>query len=80
MIDYELPALLFVANFAHFNLDTKILKYIIFEWQYGSTRFEKIDTSMTLSVKKAGSRFELSANFKFQPLCDLSTLILKNIV
>ena len=77
LTDYELPALLFVANFADFNLDTKNLKYIIFERQYGSTGFERIDTSMTLSVKKAGSTFELSANFKFQPLCDLSTLDFK---
>ena len=77
LTDYELPALLFVANFADFNLDTKNLKYIIFERQYGSTGFERIDTSMTLSVRNAGSTFELSANFKFQPLCDLSTLDFK---
>ena len=71
--DNQLPALLFVVNFADFNLETKSLKYVIFERQYKSTSYERIDTSILLSVKNAGSTFELSANFQFQPLCDLST-------
>ena len=71
--DNQLPALLFVANFADFNLETRNLKYIIFERKYGSLNYERIDTSMYLSLHEIGSTFELSANFKFQPLCDLST-------
>ena len=73
LTDNQLPALLFVVNFADFNLETKNLKYIYFERKVGSTIYERVDTSLYLTVKSAGSTFELSANFEFQPLCDLST-------
>ena len=75
--DNQLPSLLFVVNFADFNLDTKNLKYIYFERKYGSTIYERVDTSIYLSVNEVGSTFELSANFKFQPLCDLSSIEFK---
>ena len=70
--DNELPALAFVANFADFDLETKKLKYIIFERPYGGTNYEKVDTSLLLTVRNPGSTFELSANFDFQSLCDLN--------
>ena len=73
ILDDQLPALLFVVNFADFILEKKQLKYIIYERKYGSTSYERIETSMFLSVRNAGNTFELSANFKFQSLCDLST-------
>ena len=69
----QIPSLSFVANFADFDLETKKLKYIYFERAYGETNFERIDTTLLLSVRTAGSTFELSANFKFQTLCDLNT-------
>ena len=68
----ELPALAFVANFADFDLDTKKLKYYIYERGYGATTYEKVESSLLLTVRNAGSTFELSANFNFQSLCDLS--------
>ena len=70
----QLPDLAFVANFADFDLETKKLKYYIYERAYGSTLYEKVDTSLLLTVREAGSTFELSANFKFQTLCDLDTM------
>jgi hypothetical protein len=73
LTDNQLPDLLFVANFADFNLETKNLKYIYFERKVGSNTYERVDTSIYLTVKDVGSTFELSANFDFQPLCDLST-------
>ena len=77
LTDDQLPALLFVVNFADFNLETRNLKYIYFDRKYGSSVYERVDTSMYLSLRDIGSTFELSANFKFQPLCDLSTLEFK---
>ena len=71
--DNQLPALAFVANFADFDLDTKKLKYYIYERSYGATTYEKVESSLLLTVRNAGSTFELSANFNFQSLCDLST-------
>ena len=73
LTDDQFPDLLFVVNFADFNLDTKNLKYIYFERKVGSDSYARVDTSMYLTVKEIGTTFELSANFKFQSLCDLST-------
>ena len=70
----QLPSLAFVVNFADFDLETKKLKYYIYERGYGETIYEKVDTSLLLQVREAGSTFELSANFKFQTLCDLDTM------
>ena len=72
--DNELPVLAFVANFADFDLDTKKLKYIYFERGYGLTKYERVESSLLLTVRNAGSTFELSANFDFQTLCDLDTV------
>ena len=73
LTDNQLPDLLFVVNFADFNLETKNLKYIYFERRVGTSIYERVDTSIYLTVRNVGSTFELSANFEFQPLCDLST-------
>ena len=73
LTDNQLPALAFVVNFADFDLDTKKLKYIYFDRRYGSTIYEKVESSLLLTVRTAGSTFELSANFEFQSLCDLDT-------
>ena len=74
LTDNQLPALSFVVNFADFDLDTKKLKYIYFERGYGLTNYERVESSLLLSVRTAGSTFELSANFEFQSLCDLDTM------
>ena len=74
LTDNQLPALAFVVNFADFDLDTKKLKYIYFDRRYGSTIYEKVESSLLLTVRAAGSTFELSANFIFQSLCDLDTM------
>ena len=74
LADNQLPALAFVANFADFDLETKKLKYYIYERAYGSTNYERVETSLLLTVRSAGSTFELSANFKFQSLCDLDEM------
>ena len=75
--DNQLPALLFAVNFAQFDLETKKLDYCYYERLYGSTIYQRVDTSMKLSVKEVGCTFELSANFRFQPLCDLSQINFK---
>ncbi len=77
LTDNQLPDLLFVVNFADFNLQTKNLKYIYFDRKVGSNSYARVDTSMYLSVRNSASTFELSANFKFQSLCDLSTIEFK---
>ena len=74
LTDNQLPALAFVVNFADFDLDTKKLKYIYFERGYGLTNYERVESSLLLTVSKPGSTFELSANFEFQSLCDLDTM------
>jgi hypothetical protein len=73
LTDNQLSALSFVVNFADFDLDTKKLKYVYFERGYGLTNYERVESSLLLSVRTAGSTFELSANFEFQSLCDLDT-------
>ena len=75
--DNQFPALLFAVNFAQFDLETKKLDYCYYERLYGSTYYQRVDTSMKLYEKDVGSTFELSANFRFQPLCDLSQISFK---
>ena len=75
--DNQFPALLFAVNFAQFDLEIKKLDYCYYERLYGSTYYQRVDTSMKLYEREFGSTFELSANFRFQPLCDLSQISFK---
>ena len=71
----KMQSVLFFVNFAEFDLETKTLLYYHQYRRKGDTIYVKYQYSTTLSPVNEGSTFELSANFIFLPLCELSSSI-----
>ena len=70
-----MQSVLFFVNFAEFELSTKKLNYYHQYRRKGDTIYVKYQYTTTLTPANEGSTFELSANFIFLPLCELSSSI-----
>ena len=70
LADNQLPALAFVANFADFDLETKKLKYYIYERSYGSSNYERVETSLLLIInsKDSWKYFRIKCQFSISIL------------
>ena len=75
----RMPSVLFFCNFVEFSLSDKKLKYF---YQYrntnGNTNYNIFNNYITLILHPdfpSSTTFELSANFRFMPLCDFSAKV-----
>ena len=76
----RMPSVLFFCNFVEVNITTRVLRY---RYQYrniiGNTNYKFFSKTITLSLhsdyNNPSTTFELSANFRFMPLCEFATKV-----
>ena len=74
----RMPSVLFFCNFVEYDLKTRVLKYLYqYRSQNGNTNYFITSKSMTLplATEFLNATFELSANFRFMPLCEFATRV-----